>query len=192
MLGKSEKKSDLKFKPKSRVGSLIGFFLVLAALLIYVFVARPVGDQIETAEASITENKAKITSLESELAILKIAEEELDLTSFVKQQQATRAVPIGVNQDEIIRDFINLSDIHDVELNSLGFGKGGSESEGVNSLRVNSSFEGTYSDLIGFLEGIEQNERIFRVNTISVQLDELGILGIQRATFSLSMESFYQ
>ena len=43
-----------------------------------------------------------------------------------------------------------------------------------------------------FLEGIENNGRLFKVNSINVQLSTLDLLGFERATFTLTMEAFYQ
>ncbi len=191
MLGQ-EKNQDVSFRQSSRLGTLIGVFLILLSVLIYVFVTRPLAAEVSTMHSSIAEKKEKTMTLENELALLQNAESELDITSVVKQQQATKAIPLGINQDEVIRDLINIADTYDVELRSLSFGQGGSDQQDVNSLRINSSFHGSYTDLIGFLQGLEQNARLLRVNTISVQLEDLGIGTVQRAIFTLSMEAFYQ
>lgn len=64
--------------------------------------------------------------------------------------------------------------------------------EKIGALQISSSFDGTYEDLISFLKALEQNKRMFKVNSVSAQLMDTDVMGLKRAVFALSIETFYQ
>jgi Tfp pilus assembly protein PilO len=103
-----------------------------------------------------------------------------------------RSIPIGVSQDKAIEDIVQLVKDNNITLNSIGFSKGITSKDKIGVLQVSAGFEGTYEDLITFLKALEQNKRMFRVNSISVQLMNTEMAGLKRAVFSLSMDTFYQ
>ena len=94
----------------------------------------------------------------------------------------------GTGQYTLLRGLKN----YDIELHSISFGKGQVNEQGVASLRISASFEGNYLDLTDFLEGLEQNARLFIVDSISVQVSQAEISNIERANFSLTIEAFFQ
>lgn len=184
-------KNDIEIKSPSRAGSLIGVLLILATIVGYFFFTKPMGANVSTIEADISSKTTEIETIQEQISTFETAEEELGISSEVQKLESLRAIPAEMNQDEVIKDIINITEIYDIELRSLSFGKGSSPYEGVDSLRINASFEGNYNDLVSFLEGIEQNPRLFKIESINVQISELEILSIQRASFSLSFEAFY-
>lgn len=176
----------------SNKGTLFGVLLFLAAICLYVFVARPLSADLQVMKADIVSKNEQIDELQEKLGQLQAAEEELDITSEVERIESLKAVPVGVQQDEVIRDILEIADDNDVSLNSISFGKSGSQEDGVSSLTIAASFAGNYADLTSFLEGLEQNDRLFKVDSISVQVSRLDISDIERANFSLSISAFYQ
>lgn len=176
----------------SKKSSLIGVFLIVLSLSVYILFVRPMSEVVATVEGDVFTKSEEISKLSEEIKNYKEYEEKLDLSTEVNKQEVFKAVPIEMNQDEVIEDVINIADTYDITLNSISFSKGGSEQEGVNSLMINASFIGNYNDLVDFLEGIEQNPRVFRVNSISVQISKLDISNLERASFSLAIETFYQ
>ncbi|MBL4694293.1 hypothetical protein JKY72_02890 [Candidatus Gracilibacteria bacterium] len=171
---------------------VIGAFLMVIAIGFYVFFSRGLAGGVAEANARVGEVRDRIEEISDEIAGLLVAQEELGIDSEVKRLESRNAIPEGLFQDEIIRDLIVVAGDHDVNLHSVSFGKSGSARDGIGSVQINASFDGNYSDLTKFLKGMEENGRLFRVNSISVQLSRLGVNQSQRATFSLAMEAFYQ
>lgn len=191
MIG-DNKQNEIEIKSRSRSGTLIGVFLILVSIAGYVFFTNGLSEEVNATRIDLDAKNGKISQLEAEVNKLETAKEDLDLTSGVKIFEVTKSIPPNIDQDEVIRDILEIADANKVTMNSLSFGKGGTDKEAIGSLRINSSFEGDYNDLVNFLKSVEQNGRLFVVNSISVQLNSGGLSGIQRANFSLSIEAFYQ
>lgn len=191
MLEQNVQGQQVYVEGSSNKGALVGIFLILLVVFGYVFYTKGVASNVSQMNADITSKNLQIESSKAKVAEMTKAEKELDLSSEVKKTELLKSVPKDVAQDQMIRDIIDTSRLHDIKLNSIGFGKGASSKEGVGSLRINASFEGSYNDLVSFLESLEQNARVLIVDSISVQLGKTDLLDSTRATFSLSMQAFY-
>ncbi len=187
-----ENKHDLNISGKSNKSNLIGILLVVMAITGYSLFLNPLNAQMDDLQADIEAKNVELADVSAQIEEYKAAQEEFDLTTEVSRLNSLKAIPVGANQDDVIRDLVEVAENYDITLNSISFGLGRSQIEGIGSLRVNASFEGNYTDLIDFLEGIEQNERLFVVENISVQVSTLEISKIERANFSLTIQSFYQ
>lgn len=177
---------------KTNSGSLIGVLLVIGAIALYVFVGKGIAAENVTLETELETKGAQLESFANEEQRLEEAKEELNLTSSVEQFTSLAAIPAAVDQDEVIRSVVEIAGDYDIELNSISFARSGASVDGIATLRVNASFEGNYTDLIDFLEGLEQHERLFKVNNINVQINTLNFSGLERANFSLTIDTFYQ
>jgi len=191
MLEQNVQTEKIYVEGSSNKGSLVGVFLILLVVFGYVFYTKNISSAVSQMNADITSKNLQIEQSKAKIAEMTKAEKELDLSSEVKKTELLKSVPKDVAQDQIIRDIIDIAKVHDIKLNSIGFGKGASSKEGVGSLRINAGFEGSYNDLVSFLESIEQNARVLIVDSISVQLGKTDLLDSTRATFSLSMQAFY-
>ena len=185
-------KNDIEIKSASKMGSIVGAFFVLVSVVVFTFLARPISSEVSVLKADTLIQKETVDSIKAQIMDLEEAEQELGITTEVKKSQAKGSIPPSMNQDDVIRDVIEISEENDIELRSIGFGKGSSDKEGISTLSINASFEGNYSDLTLFLKGIEGNQRLFRVNSINVQINKIEVINISRATFSISMDAFYQ
>lgn len=184
--------NDIEFKKESNAGALIGVLLILAAITGYVFLAKPVMTDAATKKVEVTTKEQELTDLKAQVEEFEKSKSELQLATEVQRRESLNAVPVEVDQDEVIRDLMGIAEKNNILLSSIGFSKGVSTQEGVGILRISSSFEGNYNDLTNFLQGLETNPRIFRVATINVQIRKLDFVDIERANFSLSIETFYQ
>lgn len=176
----------------SKKSALIGVFLVLIAVTGYVFFSKSLAENVSVIKADVTAKAGRVEELKTSIQEYDKAEEDLQVGTEVQRLESLKSIPLDMDQDEVIRDLIDIADSYDIGLKSLSFGKGSVNKEGVKTLSVNSSFEGNYNDLLGFLEGIEQNGRLFRVGSISVQINKVELSDVVRVTFSLSMEAFFQ
>ncbi len=183
---------EIAIRSHSNRSTLIGILIIVVSVVLYTFLARPVANEADSIKADISTKTVELEVLKDKVATFEKQQDELELTTEVQRLEILKAVPLEMDQDEVIRDVIEIADTHDVVLRSISFGKGSSQYEGVGSLRINASFEGNYTDLTDFLQGLEQNARMFKVDSISVQINRLDITDIERASFSLVIESFYQ
>ncbi len=183
---------EIEFQNNGKTSTLIGVFLILAAISFYVFYLSGVKSHIDTTKTDLVAKQSELSVIQAELSEFKKAENDLNVSTEVQRSEVSKSIPLGVKQDELIKDVIEISEVNDIILNSLSFGKGGLNEDGVGSVRINASFEGNYTDLVSFLESIEQNSRFLKVSSINVQLNKLEISDSTRATFSLAMEAFYQ
>ena len=74
-----------------------------------------------------------------------------------------------------------------VKFGTLNFASGNELSPGISTLSISGNFEGAYVNLVKFLEAIEQSRRRIVVKTINVE-----VLDIQKSSFYLKMEAYYQ
>ncbi len=183
---------EIRFTENSNKTSLIGVFLIVLVVAGYTFLLRPVSAQLDVLKADVLAKNVELETLKTKLGDLNQAEEELQLTSEVQRQESLKAVPVGINEDLVIKDIIQIAKDNSVTLNSISFAKGSSNKEGIGSLRISSTFQGNYGDLTNFLMGLEQNGRIFRVDSVSVQISKLAISDLERVSFSLSIDTYFQ
>jgi len=182
----------MKIKKTADTQALVGVMLILVSVIVYTFITRSFSEKISLMKV---ENQTKTTTFEAltkQVEEFKKAEEEFNLSSTVSKEKSLLSIPVKMYQDQIIKDIIGIAASYDINLRSLSFGKGFSSKQSLNSLQINAGFEGNYSDLIGFLKGIEQNPRKIRINSISVQVGVMETSLAKRASFTLSMEAFYQ
>jgi len=191
MLSKPKNETEIVTRGKSNKSSLIGSILIILAVAAYMFFTGPLLSDVDALNTNITSKKAELTSTQAELEEYQRIEKEYDLTTQVKRDQILKSITTDLDQDEVIRDLIEITDEYDVELNSLSFSRGSSAYDGINSLRISASFEGNYFDLTRFLKGLELNERLFNVQNISVYITELEVFDIKRASFSLTINAYY-
>lgn len=183
---------EIEIRTPSRIGPIVGVFFILICIGGYLFYSKPISGEVSVLNDALSAKKTEIEEIKQKLSEFDTAEKELGISTDVERFESLKAIPSEMNQDEVIKDFIEITGTYDIGLKSLSFGKGTSSYEGINSLRINASFEGNYSDLVSFLEGVEQNSRIFKIDTISVQINELDIMDMKRANFSLAIQAFYQ
>lgn len=183
---------EIKLAGGSNASSLIGAFLIVIAVVAFVFFVKPIRAEVSASEAVLNAQQLEVDNLKVKLDSYNSAEADLNLTTEVKKQEVLSAIPAALDQDQVIEDLIKIADEYKVELRSISFNKGSTNVDGVAALRISSSFEGNYSDLTSFLQGLEQNARLFQVESIAVQVKKVDVSDIERANFSLSVLAFYQ
>lgn len=183
---------EIRLANNTSKAALIGVLLLAMAVVGYVLLTRPMSSQLSAIKTDITTKNAEFAEFKERLDFLNQAEKELELTTEVQRLESLKSVPVSIKQDEVIKNLIDIAKSSDIELHSISFSKGSTNKEGIGSLRISSSFEGNYLDLTGFLEALEENARIFKVESISVQVARLDISDVERTSFSLTIETFYQ
>lgn len=183
---------EIRLADSSSKTPLIGALLLVMAIAGYALLTRPMSSQLSAMKTDITTKNVELAGLKERLDFLNQAEKELELTTEVQRLESLKAVPVSIRQDEVIKNLIDIAKNSDIELHSISFSKGSTSREGIGSLRISSNFEGNYLDLTDFLEALEENARIFKVESISVQVSKLDISDVERTSFSLIIETFYQ
>ncbi|MFA6917473.1 MAG: hypothetical protein WC285_01375 [Candidatus Gracilibacteria bacterium] len=183
---------EIGIKGTSRTSSFVGVFMIILAVLAFALFVKPLATSVGNLKADVASKTVELDSLKTQVADMEKAENMLGSTSELQRLEMIRSIPVGLKQDEAIKDIVQLSKDYNIELTSIGFGKGMTDRAKIGALQVNASFDGTYEDLTEFLRALEQNARMFRVNSISVQLMNTDVVGLKRAVFALAMDTFYQ
>jgi len=185
-----EKNNSYRKKNASSASTFIGVFLIFAAFGVYNIFVSAISDGVDAVAAEIETTEAKITEISETIATYDAAKAEIENAGEVELGDSLNKIPERMYQDRVILNMLKLAADHDVEMNSLTFGKGSFGA--IGSLRINSSFAGNYKDLIDFLQDVEGNERLMKVNSVTIQMGKESILDAKRVNFSVSMEVFYQ
>lgn len=183
---------EIRLVDNASKAPLIGVLLLVMTISGYVLLTRPMSTQLNVLKTEVVVKNNKLTELKKQLDSLNQAEKDLELTTEVQRNKSMDSVPDSMKQDEVIKKLIEIAQEKNILLHSISFSKGSTSREGIGSLRISSSFEGNYLDLTSFLEALEENKRILKVESISVQVAKLEISDIERASFSLTIETFYQ
>lgn len=184
---------EIQLKGNLKVQTLVGVLMILVSLAAYTLYTKGVSQALDTAKADVITTQVELDGLKAKVDEITAKQEELSLTD-VKKAEILASIPIGINQDEVIRNLMELTSSYDIDLRSLSFGKGSASEIGIGILQINASFEGSYTDLTNFLEGLEKNSkgRMFKVKSISVQVAGSDVTSYKRAVFSLAMEAYFQ
>ena len=177
---------------KSKIFSLIGLVLLISSVACYAFYTRQLWSDYSGVSDNITAKQAEIVKLNAKLESFKSAEKAMDVTTEVQKTSLLSMIPVGVNQDKVIEDLLSVAESNNITLRSVSFGLSDNFKENLGALKINAIFEGNYSDLINFLKGLEDNARLLKVTSISVQVSNVESLDMKKVTFSLSMDAFYQ
>jgi Tfp pilus assembly protein PilO len=184
--------SETSLSDSSRGASLVGIFLILLSVVAFTFFIRPFGQKVDAVKADVAGKTQELNDLKQQVFDMENAENTLGLASELERLEMLSLIPVGLKQDEAIKDVVRLAEDNNITLTSIGFGKGMTDREKIGALQISSSFDGTYEDLISFLKALEQNKRMFKVNSVSAQLMDTDVMGLKRAVFALSIETFYQ
>lgn len=184
--------NEIRFENDSNKSSLIGIALIVLAIAVYVLIGKSFATSMDTIKVDIASKTTQVNDLKTKLDFLNQSEQELQLTSEVQRLESLKAVPVKMNEDQVIKDLVQIAKDHQIILHSVSFSSTTTSNNGVGDLRLSSSFEGNYLDLTDFLAALEQNARIFKVDSINVQISKLDISNVERATFSLTIDTFFQ
>ncbi|MEK7672644.1 MAG: type 4a pilus biogenesis protein PilO [Patescibacteria group bacterium] len=190
MIGTNEK--EIMFKTPSKIPTLVAMLLIVGSVAFYILYTKNISAELNTAQANLTDKTVELAEKTKQFDEISSAEESLDLTNEVARNDILKKVPSKMQQDQVITDIIDISEENGIKLASIGFSRSNSSDAKVSSLNVTASFEGNYLNLTDFLEAIEENARLFKVNSISVQINKLDLSDVERAFFTLNIETFYQ
>lgn len=161
--------------------------LFLLALLLFggLFILNPLREGSKVAKEKVEERSNQLQILQSEFDVLNVLADEISLSS-AKKETLLKAVPVGHKQDELLLELSKLTKEYNFSVNAINF----AQSMDVNLgkvMTITSNFEGSYADLISFLQKLENAERLFQVRSISVQLTSSTDV-----VFNLNIEAYYQ
>jgi|GEM_PF-888862 len=175
-----------------KILSAVGALLIVLSVAFYFIFTTQLKEKFDVAKAEVTVKEAKLTELNGEIGKYQEAQKKMGVETEVQKVALVNSIPVGLNQDKVIEDLYKIAKANEIDLKSLSFGVSEGVYSAVGALRINSSFEGNYSDLINFLEGIEDNLRLFKVSSVNVQINEGEEGESKRVTFSLTIDAYYQ
>lgn len=168
-----------------QISQLVSIILLLFLILGGVFFVSPMRGK--TVELSVQRDAASVDlqGLQSQYETLAALAAQVSASSVTKSKLLT-AVPVGTAQDKLLDELTKMADELDIGMNSISFSES-LDSDFGNYLNISANFQGSYDQLIAFLQKIENASRLLRVTALSVQLTSTT-----DAVFTLSMEAYYQ
>jgi|GEM_PF-787616 Tfp pilus assembly protein PilO len=171
--------------------SLVAAIILIVAVIVGAFVWQPAREQVLSLESELVDAQAGLVLLETELADLVLLDSTLPVAES-ERDRILEAVPNDLAQDELIRDLDDIASSVDIDLTSMTFSLQSVQGLTADVVSISASFSGLYVDLLDLLEAIETNDRLFKVNSIGVQLGDVTDDGEQLMTFSVTLEAYYQ
>jgi Tfp pilus assembly protein PilO len=175
-----------------KVFSAVGALLIILSVAFYFIFTTQLKEKFDLAKADVAVKEAKLAEVNAQIDQYQEAVKKMGVETEVQKVALVNSIPVGLNQDKVIEDLYKIAKANEIDLKSLSFGVSEGVYSDVGALRINSSFEGNYSDLINFLEGIEDNLRLFKVSSVNVQINEGEEGESKRVTFSLTIDAYYQ
>ena len=175
---------------KNTTSTFIAGVVLILVMIIGLFVWRPASDQVKGLQADLTSSESELSNLQEQLIELEILEEALPVNEE-ERAKILEMVPIGLNQDDLVRNLDDIAEEANVRLNSMSFSLQNVEGATANVVSVVCNMSGSYEDLGRLLESFENNDRLFKVVSIGVQLGDVNEDG-QQMTFSITIEAYYQ
>lgn len=172
---------------------LLALFFVLVAVLLGVLVWQPLRADVQERSAELASAQTRLNQVQAQVAEFASLESSLPVAE-TERKKILQAVPVGLNQDQLVEDLSAIAETVGISLNSVTFSLQSSQNSASKSLHLVSmaaNFNGSYSDLVSLLKAFEGNARRFKVTSIGVQLAEVTEEG-QQMNFSVSLEAYYQ
>ena len=170
---------------KSQSSQLVSLLLLLLILGGGFFFIRPLNEAKGLAQADADAKALELETLQSEYDELKALSDEV-AKSAAKKEALLAAVPVGPAQDDLILDLTKLTAELGYDVNAINFAMQADPNLG-NTISITANFVGSYDDLIGFLQKLENASRLFSVSSISVQKTSTTDV-----VFNLNIKAYYQ
>lgn len=175
---------------RKTTSTVIAGILLILAMVLGLFVWSPTRNEVSIMQADLAETQSKLNELQENLEELQTLEETLPVNDK-ERAGILAAVPVGINQDDLVSDLDEIAAEANVNLNSMTFSLQKVEGATANIISIVCNLNGNYEDLGRLLEAFENNDRLFKVVSIGVQLGDVTAGG-QQMVFSVSLEAYYQ
>jgi Tfp pilus assembly protein PilO len=175
---------------KNTTSTFVAGVLLIVALVVGLFVWRPASEEGKNLAADLSDSQFELSKLQQELMELEVLEEALPVNEE-EREKILEMVPEGLNQDDLVRNLDDIAEKASVDLNSMTFSLQNVEGTTADVVSVSCNMAGDYEDLGRLLEEFENNDRLFKVLSIGVQLGDVTEDG-QQMTFSITLEAYYQ
>ncbi len=171
----------MKFLKKNK-----SVFIYLLGIIICGYYTAPTYSENQKMTDQLLDLTEELNTKEAERDSLKLLKTEMkDAFEDVKKQ-----IPIGAEQENVIRDLNRLVAASGLSFTSLSFAVGHNAQINVDHLSINFSVEGSVKQIRELLQRIEQNQRF-------MGLDNLNISGLEdqnnkKTTLSLNIYALFQ
>ncbi len=174
---------NIKINPKI-------FILVIAVILLFLLMGYVVMNQFNVLNEVKTdlENK-KVQYIKSKNLLEKLYDTKDSVVSMEdKLIYINKLIPQNPNETQLLNDIYNLPPSFDGIISDIAFEKN-VEKDLVNEQPVNFVFEGSYVDLIGLMDNLEQKERIIRIDKLRIREGSEGVPQIRAVVY---VTAFYK
>ena len=166
----------------SQVISIVLLFLIIVGSLLFVL---PLRDKIAVLQANEGTLSGELQTLEARYDSLATLSEEVAVSETTRNALKA-AVPTGYDQESLVLELSQMATDLRFTLNALNFSNTVDAELGT-TITITANFDGSYEDLVAFLQKIETAERLMQVTSMNVQRTSTSTIA-----FSLTIEAYYQ
>jgi len=158
--------------------------------------------QLKQRALDISQLNAEVDTLDTQIDNARTLKSELEDLQEVSRL-TSEVLPAEKSQENIVGELVQIATNRNITLNSINFtgGAGGpaggvTQSEkvdgipGVFSLKVQTSFESSYSTILELLRDLENNKRRFEVTDISISPNQTETAGTPLFNASLDIVTY--
>lgn len=172
----------MKAGQSSQLFSILLLALILVGAIVFVLPMRDTIASLSTQKDTLTQ---ELLTLDTQYQALSALSEDVSQSETTKLKLLA-AVPVGYDQDALILELTGLASESGFELNAIGFSLGQDPVYGK-TISVATNVKGSFSELVDFLQKLENADRLFRVKSLSLQR-----LSATEVSFNIAIEAYYQ
>lgn len=172
---------------------MLAMLMFLAVLIAGIMYINPLWAEVSSLTIGRDEQAIQRDQLQKKLTELQLVQQNLNLQTEVSRETNLNAIPVGFEEDKLIKDINAIADQSKVLINGIGFSQPENVGPGeVGKVTVSTNLSADEGDLLTFLRLVESDSRKILVKSISVQNVAGEDTSIKRVNFNLSMETYFQ
>ncbi|MFC1640485.1 type 4a pilus biogenesis protein PilO [Patescibacteria group bacterium] len=151
----------------------IGVSAVIA-LIIFLFLARPAFDDMVESKQDLDDTNIELAEKQQEADDLRTLINDFNSTAEADKDSLDAHVPARFNQADILAQLEAIGKGSRALLEEVQFANTESDEEddsGVTVVKANATVTGTYEQIRGYIESLEQSKRIMNIDQLNLDSD---------------------
>lgn len=165
------------------IAALLLIALGIAGIFLFLI---PKKGEFDENKILLTQKQSELSRLKTQLVEFQNVESEFE-GSEVTMNDILNLIPQNIEQDKIIEELSDIASDNEVSLNSVSFGTGTGRDLDLQVVTMTLNITGTHTNLINFIEGLEDSGRKFNIKTLSLQMLENRL-----ENMSINVECYHQ
>ncbi len=155
---------------------------IVVAIIVLLFVVRPLYETIQTDKATLSDRQTEIADLDVQLASINDLVAKYQAIDETQKASLNKRFPADANTEALVAQIEGIAIstqviVGNVQFSDQTLSTPTTIAKGYNELGANLSVAGSYENIINFIKALETNDRIVTVDSIALAPGELGLAG---------------